>query len=66
MGVRAKGRLLQVLAAEQLGDLHRVQRRALAQVVADAPQDRPFSTVGSSRTRLTKVAYSPTHSTGVT
>ena len=28
--------------------------------------DRPFSTVGSSRTRLTKVAYSPTASTGVT
>src|SRR5690606_33100107 len=28
--------------------------------------ERPFSTVGSSRTRETNVAYSPTHSTGVT
>ena len=31
-------RLLQMLAAEQLGDLDRVQRRALAEVVADDPQ----------------------------
>ena len=61
------GRLLQMLAAEQLGDLHRVQRRALAQIVADDPQatgrSRPSDPRGS---RLTKVAYSPTHSTGVT
>src|SRR5688500_16932917 len=29
---------LEVAAAEQFGDLHRVQRRALAQIVADAPE----------------------------
>ena len=59
--------LLEVPPAEQLGDLHRVERGALAQVVADTHHSvRPFSTVGSSRTRLTKVAQSPAHSTGVT
>src|SRR5688500_18884679 len=31
-------RLLEMLAAEQLGDLHGVQRRALPEIVGDAPQ----------------------------
>src|SRR3546814_258318 len=33
-------RLLQMAAAEKLGDLHRVERRALAEVVRHAPQGK--------------------------
>ena len=41
------------LAIDQaLGDLHRVERRALAQVVGHDHTSRPFSTVASSRMRL--------------
>src|SRR5881397_2790247 len=38
---KRSGGLLQMLASEQLGDLHGIERGALAEIVADDPQAEP-------------------------
>jgi hypothetical protein len=42
--------------SQQFGDLHRIQRRALAEIVGHAPQHQAVLDGRVSRTRLTKVA----------